>query len=82
MSQLDNIMGNIILNSSVKLEPYTLCINGENLPYNSYTSTCELNTDGDLILDFEVGSDDLLGLVDDETIVRYLSENGYIVVEG
>lgn len=81
MSQLDNILTSMKLDSIVCLEPYTFRINGESLDYNSHTSTCEMDTDGDLMLDFQVDTDDLLGIVDEEVIVTYLENNGYRVEE-
>ena len=81
MSQLGKIIDNMKLESTVELEPYSFRVNGESLDYNSHTSTCEIDTDGDLMLDFQVDSNDLLDIVSDEDIVAYLENNGYRVEE-
>lgn len=44
MSQLDKIIDNMKLESTVELEPYNFKVNGESLDYNSHTSTCEIDT--------------------------------------
>lgn len=81
MSQLDKIMDNMVPSTTVELEPYHFRVNGEDLDYNSYTSTCKIDTDGDLMLDFVVDKEDLLTIVDDESIVAYLESRGYVVTE-
>lgn len=81
MSQLTKIMDNMVPSTTVELEPYRFHVNGEALDYNSHTSTCEIDTDGDLMLDFVVDKGDLLDIVDDESIVTYLENNGYVVTE-
>jgi hypothetical protein len=79
MSQLDKIMENLELKSSVELEPYTFSINDEVVKYNTRTSNCEIDTDGDLMLNFMVDNDDLLDIIEDEDIITYLENNGYEV---
>lgn len=81
MSQLDKIIDNMKLDSTVELEPYHFRVNGEDLDWNTRTSTCHIDTDGDLMLDFQVDNEDLLNIIDDEIIVAYLENNGYRVEE-
>jgi hypothetical protein len=81
MSQLGKIIDNMKLDSTVELEPYHFRVNGENLDWNTRTSTCEIDTDGDLVLDFQVEVDDLLNIIDDEDIIAYLENSGYRVEE-
>jgi hypothetical protein len=81
MSQLVKIINNIKLDSSVELDPYHFQVNGTDLDWNTHTSICMIDTDGDLMLDFQVDNEDLLNIIDDEDIVTYLKNNGYIVEE-
>ncbi len=81
MSQLTKIMDNMVPSTTVSLEPYNFRINGEDVSYNSHQSTCEIDTDGDLMLDFTVDKVDLLDIIDDDIITDYLEDNGYIVTE-
>jgi hypothetical protein len=79
MGQLSRIIDNMELKSSVELEPYTFSINDEAVKYDTRTSNCEIDTDGDLMLNFMVDSGDLLDIIEDEDIITYLENNGYEV---
>lgn len=81
MSQLNNIIDNMKLESSVDLEPYRFEINDQTLSYNTQKSSCYIDTDGDLILNFSIDEDDLLDIIDNDTIVAYLENSGYKVEE-
>jgi uncharacterized protein YjiK len=74
-------MENMVPYANVELEPYTFAINGEPVKYNSHNTVCEIDVDGDLMLDFVVDDSTLLDIIEDETIIAYLENNGYVVTE-
>ena len=66
---------------SLEIKPYQFSINGEDLPYEK-TSTLEVDSDGDVILNFEIDKDILIeNLIDEEDMIKYLENKGYKVVE-
>ena len=81
MSQLTKIIDNMVPSSTVELEPYNFRINNEDLSFNSHKSICEIDTDGELMLDFHIEKDTLLDIIDEDDIITYLENRGYTVEE-
>lgn len=79
MSQLVKIIDNMVPYANVELEPYTFAINGESVKYNSHNTVCEIDVDGDLMLDFVVDDSALLDIIENDVIIAYLENNGYEV---
>ena len=80
MSALEDILHKVVLLENIDLEPYRFEINDNTVSFGN-TSDCFIDSDGDLMLNFSVDEDDLLDIIDNDTIITYLENNGYKVEE-
>ncbi|AUR89221.1 hypothetical protein NVP1121O_193 [Vibrio phage 1.121.O._10N.286.46.C4] len=78
---LQEITDALVLAEDLKLTPFAVCINHEDIDYNSNLSDIRIDTDGDLHIDLSIDSEDLLGGIDKEVIAEYLRQDGYHVEE-
>lgn len=88
MSNLSDVLetiGNNLYNKTPfqgrEFPPYHFMINGTDVNYDTNFSETRLDSDGDLLLDFNVGQEDLLSLCDEDTIVEFVKNLGYKVEE-
>ena len=88
MSNLTDILetiGNTLYNKTpfqgMDFPPYHFMINGSAVDYDTNFSETKLDSDGDLLLDFNVDQEDLLKLCDEDTVVEFVKNLGYKVEE-
>lgn len=88
MSNLSDILetiGNNLYNKTpfegMDFPPYYFKINGIDVDYCTNFTETKLDSDGDLLLDFNVEQEDLLKLCDEDTVVEFVKGLGYNLVE-